>query len=118
MRENVLDPRIRLDTLHALPKLSYAQPSTNISASSYLPIFGGRHIIFMEKIITNASQRAGLLRIMSKDLLPSVSSKLYRDLSSHIRPVLEYCSPVWHGSVSDQQVHALALERIQAGPSG
>ena len=64
----------------------------------------------MEKIIANASQRAGLLRVMSKDLPLSVSSKLY---TYYVRPVLEYCSPVWHGSVSDQ--HALALERIQAG---
>ena len=63
----------------------------------------------MNKIILEGSKRAGLLRLMARDLPSSVIIKLYL---YYLRPSLEYASPCWHGSISSS--HAMALERIQA----
>ena len=60
-------------------------------------------------ILTAASKRAGLLRLMARDLPLSVASILY---VYYVRPVLEYASPVWHGSLWEED--AMSLERIQA----
>ena len=45
-------------------------------------------------ILAAASKRAGLLRLMARDLPLPVASMLY---VYYVRPVLEYASPVWHG---------------------
>ena len=61
-------------------------------------------------ILKTASKKAGLLRIMSRDLPLSVATKLY---SCYVRPTMEYASPVWHGSLREED--AMCLERIQTG---
>ena len=63
----------------------------------------------MNKIILEGSKRAGLLRLMARDLPSSVIIKLYL---YYLRPSLEYASPFCHRSISSS--HAMALERIQA----
>ena len=60
-------------------------------------------------ILAAASKRAGLLRLMARDLPLSVASILY---VYYVRPVLEYASPVWHGSLREED--AMSLEQIQA----
>ena len=60
-------------------------------------------------ILAAASKRAGLLRLMARDLPLPVASILY---VYYVRPVLEYASPVWHGSLWEED--AMSLERIQA----
>ena len=60
-------------------------------------------------ILAAASKRAGLLRLMARDLPLPVASKLY---VYYVRPVLEYASLVWHGSLREED--AMSLERIQA----
>ena len=60
-------------------------------------------------ILAAASKRAGLLRLMVRDLPLPVASILY---VYSVRPVLEYASPVWHGSLREED--AMSLERIQA----
>ena len=60
-------------------------------------------------ILAAASKRAGLLRLMARDLPLPVASILY---VYYVRPVLEYASPVWHGSLREED--AMSLERIQA----
>ena len=60
-------------------------------------------------ILAAASKRAGLLRVMARDLPLPVASILY---VYYVRPVLEYASPVWHGSLREED--AMSLERIQA----
>ena len=56
-----------------------------------------------------ASKRAGLLRLMARDLPLPVASILFVYFP---RFVLEYVSPVWHGSLREED--ALSLERTQA----
>ena len=46
---------------------------------------------------------------MARDLPLPVASILY---VYNVRPVLEYASPVWHGSLREED--AMSLERIQA----
>ena len=60
-------------------------------------------------IMAAASKRAGLLSLMARDLLLSLVSILYVYC---VRPVLEDASPVWHGSLREED--AMSLERIQA----
>ena len=48
-------------------------------------------------IMAAASKRAGLPRLMARDLPLPVASILY---VYYLRPVLEYASPLWHGSLS------------------
>ena len=62
-------------------------------------------------ILAAASKRAGLLRLMARDLPLPVASILYVYMY-YVRPVLEYASPVWHGSLRVED--AMFLERIQA----
>ena len=62
-----------------------------------------------QRILAAASKRAGLLRLMARDLPLPVASILY---VYYVRPVLEYASPVWHGSLREGD--AMSLERIQA----
>ena len=62
-------------------------------------------------ILAAASKRAGLLRLMARDLPLPVASILY---VYYVRPVLEYANPVWHGSLREED--AMSLERIQASP--
>ena len=47
-------------------------------------------------MLAAASKRAGLLRLMARDLPLPVASILY---VYYVRPELEYASPVWHGSL-------------------
>ena len=56
-----------------------------------------------------ASTRTGLLCLVARDLPLPVTSifNVY-----HVRSVLEYASPVWHGSLREED--AMSLERIQA----
>ena len=63
----------------------------------------------VHRVVLSAARRAGLLRWMSRDLRPETVEKLYLYF---LRPKLEYASPVWHGSVLEQD--AISLERIQA----
>ena len=63
----------------------------------------------IQQIIASTSQRAGLLRWMSRDLRPATIEKLF---IYFLRPKLEYASPVWNGNLLARD--ALALERIQA----
>ena len=60
------------------------------------------------QLLLSASQRAGLLRWMSKDLRPSTVQQLY---VYFLRPKLEYACPVWHGALLERD--AIALERVQ-----
>ena len=54
-------------------------------------------------------KRAGLLRWMSYQLRGPVTTKLY---VAYVRPTMEYASPLWHGSIREED--AMHLERIQA----
>lgn len=63
----------------------------------------------ISSIICSCSKRAGLLRWMANDLPQDAAVRLYLH---YVRPLFEYASPVWHGSLSEQE--ATALERIQA----
>ena len=62
-----------------------------------------------QRILAAASKRAGLLRLMARDLPLPVASILF---VYYVRPLLEYASPVWHGSLREE--NAMSLERIQA----
>ena len=62
----------------------------------------------INQLLLGASQRAGLLRWMSKDLRPSTVQQLY---VYFLRPKLEYACPVWHGALLERD--AIALERVQ-----
>ena len=53
-----------------------------------------------------------LLRLMARDLPLPVASILY---VYYVRPVLEYASPVWHGSLREEE--AMSLEQIQVARS-
>ena len=64
-----------------------------------------RHI---QAVIYNASKRAGLLRWMSHHLRGPLTTKLYM---AYVRPTMEYASPLWHGSIREED--ALPLQRIQ-----
>ena len=55
-----------------------------------------------------ATQRAGLLRLMAQDLPFPVASIRH---VYYVRPVLNYASPVRHGSLREKD--AMSLERIQ-----
>ena len=44
-----------------------------------------------------------------KRLATDVIKKLY---VYYVRPVMEYASPVWHGSITEEE--AIAMERVQA----
>ena len=68
-----------------------------------------RWSVHLRSVLLSASKRAGLLRWMSKDLPPDVIKKLY---IYYVRPVMEYASPVWHGSITEEE--AIAMERVQA----
>ena len=63
----------------------------------------------LEKLISKGTQRAGLLKLMSRTLPSDVIAKLYLH---YVRPVLEYASPLWHSATP--ATTALAMERIQA----
>ena len=63
----------------------------------------------LEKLISKGTQRAGLLKLMSRTLPLDVIAKLYLH---YVRPVLEYASPLWHSATP--ATTALAMERIQA----
>ena len=63
----------------------------------------------MNKTILEGSKRAGLLRLIARDLPSSVIIKLYL---YYLRPSLEHASPCWHSSIFSS--HAMALELIQA----
>ena len=62
----------------------------------------------IQAVIRNASKRAGLLRWMSHHFRGPLTTKLYL---SYVRPTMEYASPLWHGSIREEDV--LQLERIQ-----
>ena len=62
----------------------------------------------INQLLLSASQRAGLLRWMSKDLRPSTVQQLY---VYFLRPKFEYACPVWHGALLERD--AIALERVQ-----
>ena len=63
----------------------------------------------LQEVIGKFSRRSGLLRWIAQDLLFEAASKSYL---FYVRPVCEYASPVWHGSLRADQ--ALYLEQIQA----
>ncbi len=65
-----------------------------------------RHV---EYITRNAKKRIGLLRCMIKVLPPDICSQLYL---TYARPILEYASPLWHGSLTNDQANI--FERLQA----
>ena len=62
----------------------------------------------INQLLLSASQRAGLLRWMSKELRPSTVQQLY---VYFLRPKLECACPVWHGALLERD--AIALERVQ-----
>ena len=55
-------------------------------------------------ILAAASKRAGLLRLMARYLPLPVASILY---VYYVHPVLEYASPVWHGSLWEEDAMSL-----------
>ena len=61
----------------------------------------------INQLLLNASQRAGLLRWMSKDLKPSTVQQLY---TYYLWPKFEYACPVWHGALLERD--ALALQCV------
>lgn len=61
------------------------------------------HISFM---IPRVIQRCALLKFMNKWLPPAAARHLY---TSYVRPTLEYCSAIWHFSLSAKDT--LRLER-------
>ena len=65
--------------------------------------------VHIQGVIGNAAKRAGLLRWMSHHLRGPLIAHLYL---AYVRPTMEYASPLWHGSIRDED--ALQLERIQA----
>ena len=62
-----------------------------------------------QSISAAAPKRAGLLRLMARDLPLPVASILY---VYYVCPVLDYASPVWHGSLREED--AMSSDRIQA----
>ena len=65
--------------------------------------------VHIQEVIGNAAKRAGLLRWMSHHLRGPLITHLYL---TYVRPTMEYASPLWHGSIRDED--ALQLESIQA----
>ena len=63
----------------------------------------------LNDLVTKGKQRSGLLRHMIHTLPPDIIATLYL---SHVRPIFEYASPLWHGTITDEL--SLSLERIQA----
>ena len=61
------------------------------------------------EVVSKATRKAGLLRFMMHNLNDSMTIKLFL---CYVRPTLEYASPLWHGTISEDD--ALAMERIQA----
>ena len=64
----------------------------------------------VQSLVSMASKRSGLLRLMSHQLPRAVTIRLFK---SYLRPTMEYASAVWHGSLKEED--ALSIERIQAG---
>ena len=64
----------------------------------------------VQSLVSMASKRSGLLRLMSHQLPRAVTIRLFK---SYVRPTMEYASAVWHGSLKEED--ALSIERIQAG---
>ena len=64
----------------------------------------------MQEILRQFSQRAGLVRWLANELPVSTACTLYL---SFVRPVCEYASPLWHGSLREEDANA--MERVQAG---
>ena len=62
-----------------------------------------------DAIITKASSRVYFLKILKKSGLQS--HQLQHFYLSVIRPILEYCSPIWHHGLTKAQ--AKSLEAIQ-----
>ena len=54
----------------------------------------------VQEVIGKFSRRSGLLRWMAQDLPFEAAGKLYL---FYVRPVCEYASPVWHGSLRADQ---------------
>ena len=63
----------------------------------------------VRRILLKGSRRIGLFRCLANHLPRVILESLY---VSYIRPVFEYASPVWHGSIKADE--ASALERLQA----
>ena len=63
----------------------------------------------IHEVVSKATRKAGLLRFMMHNLNDSLTIKLFL---CYVRPTLEYASPLWHGTISEDD--ALAMERIQA----
>ena len=64
----------------------------------------------VQSLVSMASKRSGLLRLMPHQLPRAVTIRLFK---SFVRPTMEYASAVWHGSLKEED--ALLIERIQAG---
>ena len=67
----------------------------------------------INQLLLSVSQRAGLLRWMSKDIRPSTVQQLY---VYFLRPKLEYACLVWDGALLERD--AIALERVQGAGLG
>ena len=80
-------------------------PTQLIDTNPFVDLDWHDHI---NQLLLGDSQRAGLLRWMSKDLRPSTVQQLY---VYFLRPKLEYACPVWHGALLERD--AIALERVQ-----
>ena len=64
----------------------------------------------VQSLVSMASKRSGLLRLMSHQLPRAVTIRLFK---SYVRPTMEYASAVRHGSLKEED--AFSIERIQAG---
>ena len=63
----------------------------------------------IHEVVSKATRKGGLLRFMMHNLNDSLTIKLFL---RYVRPILGYASPLWHGTISEDD--ALAMERIQA----
>ena len=84
-----------------------------VSSHRHLGVVLSRQLrwsVHLRTVLLSASKRAGLLLWISKDLPPDMIKKLY---VYYVRPVMEYASPVWHGSITEEEAIAMAMERVQ-----
>ena len=93
-----------MDTLEGKIELEKVQHEKNLGIIFDTDLKFSQHI---QENITKANQRIGLIRINFKYLNRSTLLMLYKTL---VRPILEYCSPVWTVLYIK---HSEALERVQ-----
>ena len=107
----------RLLHCDAAPRLSIGnQVISNVTVHKHLGVLLRQDLKWsyhIHEVVSKATRKAGLLRFMMHNLNDSLTIKLF---ICYVRPTLEYASPLWHGTIAEDD--ALAMERIQAAVAG